>query len=51
MQTLVQKSVYRGRILFVNMEEEVLRQNKVEIRRVEKASGEAKFKDVVIEEY
>ena len=33
------------------MEEEVLRQNKVEIRRVEKASGEAKFKDVVIEEY
>ena len=37
--------------MFVNMEEEVLRQNKVEIRRVEKASGEAKFKDVVIEEY
>jgi len=41
----------RGRILFVNMEEEVLRQNEIEIRRVEEASGEAKFENVVPEEY
>jgi len=40
-----------GRILFVNMEEEVLRQNEIEIRRVEEASGEAKFEDVVPKEY
>ena len=39
------------RILFVNIEEEVLRQNEIEIRRVEKASGEAKFEDVVPEKY
>jgi len=41
----------RGRILFVNIEEEVLRQNEIEIRRVEEASGEAKFEDIVPEEY
>jgi len=40
-----------GRILFVNIEEEVLRQNEIEIRRVKEASEEAKFKDVVPEEY
>jgi len=39
----------RGRILFVNMEEKVLRQNEIEIRRVKEASGEAKFEDVVLE--
>ena len=40
-----------GRIFFVNMEEEVLRWNEIEIRRVKEASGEAKFGDVVPEEY
>ena len=40
-----------GRILFVNMEEKVLRQNEIEIRRVEEGSGEAKFENVVLEEY
>jgi len=40
-----------GRILFVNIEEKVLRWNEIEIRRVEEVSGEAKFEDVVLEEY
>jgi len=40
-----------GRILFVNMEVEVLRWNEIEIRRVKEASGEAKFEDIVPEEY
>jgi len=40
-----------GRILFINMEEEVLRQNEIEIRRVKEANGNAKFEDVVPEEY
>ena len=40
----------RGRI-FVNIEEEVLRWNEIEIRKVEEASGEAKFEDVIPEEY
>jgi len=38
-----------GRILFVNMEEEVLRRNEIEIRKVKEASREAKFEDVVLE--
>jgi len=41
----------RGRILFVNMEEKVLRWNEIEMRRVEETSGEEKFEDVVPEEY
>ena len=40
-----------GRILFVNMEKEVLRWNKIEIRRVEEVSEEAKSEDIVLEEY
>jgi len=40
-----------GRILFVNIEEEVLKQNEIEIKRVKEASGEAKFENVIPEEY
>ena len=40
-----------GRILFVNMEEEMLRWNEIEIRRVEEVSEEAKSEDIVLEEY
>ena len=40
-----------GRILFVNIEEKVLRWNEIEIRRVEEVSEEAKSEDIVLEEY
>ena len=40
-----------GRILFVNIKEKMLRQNKIKIRRVKEASGKANFKDVLPEEY